>query len=46
MCGGEKWGIKCLFCAEIEYLLLLILVGREKVSSCLFPGIYLSLVSD
>ena len=46
MYGGEKWGIKCLFCAEIECLLFVILVGCEKVSSCLFAGIYLSLVSD
>ena len=46
MYGGEKWGINCLFCAEIESFLFVILVGCEKVASCLFPGIYLSLVSD
>ena len=38
--GGEKWGIKCLFCAEAERFLFVILVGCEKVSSCLFPGIW------
>ena len=42
----KSGGVKCLFCAEAERLLFVILVGCEKVSSCLSPGIYLSLVSD